>query len=318
MTPNIQAGVRGTGERRRGGIILASVILVVVLASAGTWPKPVLPPAKPSQVDVAPRSVAAIPPKTVIGDRAPPGWTHLIFRSHPRVEAESIPKIAPLLAHMASLLFTVMVAKVEPDSADGGERRFHLTEVAVGVGTKVNGQYMVLSPSTQKDLGANLGLVDRQVLAGGQEEMDLMRCVARSPSMAILDAPSYMLYGQKHHTVVIRHAILVDATTGQLETLMWPLERDRESDAEPLGPIAWLEPNKIVDCVLHVDSNKINILGLTMVKDAFAMAVPPKGRKSIDVPEELKKLVAAKRFTPDSARALEKQLRDLLWRTGGR
>lgn len=285
--------------------------MVVVLVTVWSWPKRVLPSEETASMDVTPRSVPMIPPGTVVADRAPKGWTHLVLKSYPHISRESLPKVSKTTAHMASLLFTVILAKVEGQRTAGGFSRFRLAKVGVGVGTTVDGQDMVMTTATEAQLGAGLGWVDRQVLSGGEEQLNRMSVVARSPSMAVLDTPSYMLHDGKHIDMLLRYALLLDTGTGRLTTLAWALAAGRGADAVPLGPIEWLAPDFVRGCPLHVDTDEY-VLGFP-TKTAFAMVTPPPGRKQIDPPEKTKRLAAVVApFTPQRAEALERQLRALV------
>jgi hypothetical protein len=251
-----------------------------------------------------------IRPGTVVTDRAPKGWTHLVIKSYPHISQESLPKVSAMTARMASMLFTAMLAKVEGQRQADGSSRFRLAEVAVGVGTTVKGQEMVLTKATEAQLGAGLGFIDRTVLSGGEDQLKQMSVVARSPSMMILDTPSFMLHEQKHIDVVIRYALLVDPGTGRLTSLAWVLETKRGADAAPLGPIELLPENLVARCPLHVDTGEF-VLGFP-TKRAFAVYTPPPGRKKINPPEQTRRLAAkVPPFKPDEAEALERQLRDL-------
>ena len=298
-------------KKSRAGIFLAGGAVAVVLVTAGSWPNRVLPSEETPVMDVKPRPIAMIRPGTVVGDRAPKGWTHLVIKSYPHISQESLPKVSATTARMASMLFTVMLAKVEGERKAGGFPRFHLAKVAVGVGTTVNGQEMVLTKATEAQLGADLGFIDRRVLAGGEDQLKKMSAVARSPSMAILDTPSFMFRKQKHIRVVIRYALLLDPATGRLTVLAWALEEDRKAGAAPLGPIELLPENLVHRCPLHVDTNEY-VLGFP-TKRSFAMYTPPPGRKKIDPPEQTRRLAAAvPPFQPAQAEALQKQLRGLV------
>jgi len=291
--------------------LLGLVCLVLSACSADRLEDSV-PSADGAEIDVKPRRVALIPPGTVIGDRAPKGWTHLIIKSHPRLGAESRAKVSVSTARLAGLLFTAILADVQPTGQPQSDVRFMLSSVAVGVGTKVTGQDMILTSDTQAKLGARLGFLEGQVLSGGGKQLEQIYCVARSRTMAILDAPSTLLRDKKHQQVMLRYAVLVDPQTGRLDTLLWLLDReDRDEDSGPLSPLQWLPPDKLEDCALDVDPDEFGLLGIPGPK-AFAMERMPQGRQAIEFPNELKSTAAAGEFTPSSAQALERALRTLL------
>jgi len=296
------------------GVPVAAGVVVAVLVA--NWLCRSRPPssARPPRIDVVSRPVPRIRPGTVIGDRAPEGWTHLVVKSKPRIGDDQLAEVPSTMAHVASLLFTVVLARVQQVDADGP--RFQLAEVAVGVGATVDGQDVVLSSATQKALGADFGFVDRAVLSGSEAQQERGRCVARSPTMALLDAPTFLLHDGEHHAVVVRYAVLVDGATGRLDTLVWALRQPRDRHAVPLGPAEWLAPNMVEDCILHVDADRF-ILGIPLTKKAVAMSRLPKGTRTVEPPEGLQRLAATvPPFTVEGARRLERQLRGLLSRYG--
>ena len=293
------------------GIILLGMVLLAVLPHVIPWRGGSLPPAEEADVDVTPRQLDPIPPGTVIEDRPPEEWTHLVVKSCPRVADESIDKVSESTARLAGLLFTAIVADVKEEPQARQASRFSLSKVAAGVGTEVDGQDVVLSSDTQKELGADLGLLDRTALAGGEAHVQEICCVARSRTMLILDAPNVLLHEDKHRLVVLRYAILVDPKTGRLDTLLWLLElEDGGAYLGPVGPMQWLPPSKLVDCLLHVDRDEF-ILGVPTTK-GFAMVQIPQGRQTLAFSQELKSTAAQSRLTRASARELERQLRSLI------
>ena len=262
------------------------------------------------EVDVTLRHVALIEPGTVIGEKAPRGWSNLVLKSHPRVAPESKDKVSASTAKYAGFLFTAILADVQPTQPAGGG--YLLSNFAVGVGTRLNGlQDVILSSDTQERLGAKLGFLEKQILSGGEKQLGQMRCVARSRSMAILDTPSVMVVGGKHQKVTLRYMLLVDPRSGRLDTLLWALEDiERAEESEPLTPVQWLAPDKIVDCQLHADPKEFTF-GIPSSL-AFAMIEVPQGQKVLQFPRQLRTTAAALKFTPEAAAALEAGLRRLM------
>ncbi len=257
--------------------------------------------------DVALRRLDFIPPGTVIDKKAPKDWSHLIVKSYPRPGAGDVNQLSAVADRMARLLFTAIVANVkeEKDGSDG--KRYKLEKVAVGLGTRIDGKDTVVTPETQRRLGARLGLLGPIVLRTAQEKIGEIRVVARSASMLIFDAPSYLVVRGKHKPVVLRYVLLLDERTGSLKALVWALERDGDKYSGPVGPIQCLPPNLTSECVLHVDGGEFS-LGQPTEK-AFAAVGPPKGDKEIEVGEDLKPSVSLPRFSTASAEELESTLR---------
>src|SRR5271165_6505925 len=65
--------------------------------------------------DVRARPLDAIEPGTVIGTKAPEGWTHLILKSHPRPGAGDYQQLSRTQAEWAGMLLTAIVADVKQE-----------------------------------------------------------------------------------------------------------------------------------------------------------------------------------------------------------
>src|SRR5262249_554407 len=184
--------------RRRPGFFLgmaltAALLLACVSGVACSQTEAPRPPA-----DVTVRHVQIVPPGTVIDKGPPKGWSHLIIKSQPRLTSGDIKQISDMAARMSSMLFTTMLANVQGERAANGQVTYRLTTVAVGMGTKVNGRDMVLSPDTHRKLGANLGLIGGTVFNKAFEKQQDLRVIARSPTLAVIDAPVALVRGDKH------------------------------------------------------------------------------------------------------------------------
>ena len=293
---------------------------LVGLGSIALWrgcddDTPVEPPADVTgdvaqleQIDVTSRELAEILPGTQIAEQPPAGWSHLIIKSWPHVGPDTRDDVSDANAAIVSLLFTAITADVQQQE---DKRSFHLAKVAIGVGADVNGRHLILTPDTQQELGANFGWMDRRVLVGGRDEFRKMRRVARSKTMALLDSPEVLLHDGGHRRVILRYAILVDAPTGRLETLLWALDLDEQGNVTRLiSPIHRLPPSKVEDCVLHADPDKF-VFGVP-TPIAFAMTSIPQGDQTYPCPESLKPLVTDSPPTSDSARQLQRRLRELI------
>jgi len=264
-----------------------------------------------SAYDVTLRHLAQIPAGTAIGKEAPKGWSHLILKSYSRPGAGDVRQLSPTADHLARLLFTAILADVQPDKDDSGGKRYKLAKVAAGLGTRIGGKDVVITPDTQNRLGANLGLLARVVLRKSQEKLDEIVVVARSATFLEFDSPSFQVVDDKHKPIVLRYAILVDERTGRLDTLVWEVGRDADGKyGDPIGPIQWLPANLTGDCILHVDGHEFSLGQPT--ERAFAITSPPKGQKEIAISDELKPLAARPRFSPGTAAELESKLRQAI------
>jgi hypothetical protein len=266
-----------------------------------------------SQYDVTPRQVSLIAPGTVVGEKAPEGWSHLIIRSHPRVAPEDQGKVNSLTTKLAAFLFTSILAKVEAYK-EGEEQRYRYADVGVGFGTMIDGKPTIISPDSEARLGANLSFFARQVLSTCYEEQKLGRVVCHSDTMALVDTRVVLNRKGEHRWCIYRHALLVDPRNGALATLVWPIDIDTSGRryAGVAGPVQWLPPGKIEDTVLRVDTAEFT-LGVPS-KKAFAVSKVPAGERELAFPEGVEKLAAAQQMTPETAYATEMWLWEMVRR----
>jgi hypothetical protein len=266
-----------------------------------------LPHGEPAAAyDVTTRPLRLIAPGTAIGHDAPAGWTHLLLKSNTRPGAGDFARLSRSYARLAGLLFTALVADVRREQGHG-----RLVCVAVGVGTRVGDRDIVITPATQKRLGADLGFVARAVLSRAQDRLADVVTVARSPTMAVFDAPNWMVRNGRHRRVVLRYAAVVDPKTAALDTLVWLLDpTESGSLSGPVGAAEWLPPGVVDDAVLHVDAREFFLGNPT--ESSFALLGLPRGRQRIELPDDLKTLASRPRFTAADGAELEARLRALI------
>jgi hypothetical protein len=303
MMVQCRHGVRGV---RLIGKMLLSVLMLCCLTDVACSDGK-----SDTAYDVTLRRLPQIPPGTVIGTEAPPGWSHLLLKTYSRPGAGDVKKLSPTADRLTRLLFTAIVADVRPqvERGDKGERgkRYKLEKVAVGLGTRIGDKDVIITPDTQQRLGADLGLLARIVLSKAQEKLDDMVVVARSATFLVFDSPSFLAVEGQHKPIVLRYAVLVEEQTGRVNTLVWPVGRDADGNyGEPLGAIQWLPANLTEDCLLHIDGNEF-CLGQPTER-AFAITSPPKGQKEIPMGDDLKLLAARPRFSSAAAAELEAKL----------
>ncbi len=260
--------------------------------------------------DPAAKPIAFIPAGTVIVDKAPAGWTHLIDKSQPKMHYGDVDQVPKPVRALSGMFFTAMLARVGPGEP-GEHAGYRLDEVAIAMGTRIGTKDTIITPETQKSLGANLGLLPRIALERGYERLKTVKVAARTRTMAVIDGPAMMLRDGKHRPVVLRYAILVHPRTGALETTMWAISQDDQGAYEGMiSPCEWLAPNQLEERLLHVDSTEF-AFGL-VTENAMAIVHLCKGRMQLAFTPELKRIAEAPRLGPESTRALEKRLWELL------
>lgn len=290
-----------------------SALGVTVAALAFVCSLPILPiHARPAQTmyDLNPRPVSLIPPGTVVGDTAPPGWTHLVIKSFPRAAAGDVDRLSDAMRDLSGKFFTCMLARVVKD-----KDRHRLAEVAVGLGAHVGGRDVILTAETQGRLGAGLPLLSQLALARGYARLAEVPSVVRSDTMIVVDGATTMVRGGRHRPVVLRYVNLCDPETGRLDTLLWTIDLDDRG--RPLGAggsIEWLPPNLNQERVLHVDAREF-AFGL-ITESALAMTGLYRGRQQFAVADGFRTTAGSSRLTPESAAQMEATLRDLLRQAG--
>jgi hypothetical protein len=293
------------GARLIGKTLLSVLMVCCVTDVACSDPK------SESAYDVTLRRLSQIPPGTVIAKEAPKGWSNLIIKSYSRPGAGDVRQLSPAADRLARLLFTAILADVQPDKNDGTAKGYRLAKTAIGLGTRIGGKDIVITPDTQKRFGADLGWLDRVVLRKSQDKLEENLVVARSAAFLVFDSPTFLVVGTKHKSIVLRYAIVVQEQTGRLDTLVWAIRRDADGKyGEPIGAIQWLPSNLTGDCILHIDGNEFSLGQPT--ERAFAITEPPKGQKEINIGDDLKPLAARPRFSPATAAELESKLRQAI------
>lgn len=297
---------QGTSRQKSlaaSGLWCALALLLATAGAAGAQ--------APSSVwDTTPRQLPLVQPGTVVAERAPSPYTHLIIKSRTRLHPSDRQHVSASTAQMASLVFTTMLAQVRPYD-DAGQQRYQLGRVAVGLGTPVGTRHMVLTPDTTSSLAPNLGFMQRMVVSRCYEIQSRSRQVARSPSMAIVDTPALVRRDDgKHVNIVLRYAILVDPQSGRLESLVWQINLDRNGGYAGLGSnIQWLPPSYQMDCVLRVDPDEFTLGVPSDV--AFAPETIPQGQSQFAVPAPMRQAVAQQRLSASTASQLQAWLQQI-------
>jgi hypothetical protein len=208
-------------------------------------------------------------------DRAvPPGWSHLVVKSIPRLASGDLNTLPGTASTTATLFRTVILADVRP-IGDGPQRRYTLQRVGLGLCTPVRGRDTVVTSNTLQGQGVELGVVARTVLDRAEQELRRGRLIARTPTFALFSAPCIIRNGAAHLDVLIRYAMLVDPATGALQTLVWTVAPDPASRVAA-QTIVLLKPGVVFDCALDVIAQRL--FGAVPVSWSFAMRTLPPGQ----------------------------------------
>ena len=303
---------------KRTGLILAlSVSGFMIVESQAGNPSPGQPTAAPptsartaeaaNPPQVPQGKLVLVPPGTLIGTEAPQGWSHLILKSLPSINPEHKSRVSETAYELSSLVFTSIVART--DRVPGSNPpRYVLGDIGLGLGTKVQGRDIVLTPETQARLGANLGFQERIVLSECYKRQSQARAVVRTQTMAVIDTHAVMIRNGQHRLAKVRYAVLLDPRSGNIATLSWGVDVDQQRQPSSANSdLQWLPPNKIDDLVLHADSRHMT-LGFPG-ELAFAVKQPPQGNSRIPLTNSLASLAGKAAYTPQTAGELETTLR---------
>jgi hypothetical protein len=288
---------------RRRIVLLAAGAAGLAVAAWAIRPGPPSEPDWAHAYEVTARPPDAIPPGTVIDRTAPPGWSHLVIKSKPRIRPDQRPLVNDLTARMAGWMFTAFLADVRPD--DTGRPRHRLRTVALGLGCTVDGRDVVITPEAAAEHGADLGWITRTILTAGYERQRQAVVAIHGPTLGLVDTPVWFRTDGKHRLIRFRYALLVDAADGKLDVLAWAVDPER-GDPELAVRLA---PDTIDEAELLVDPDEFTF-GVPS-EAAFAVDRLPPGRGPFPLPPDLRPLAGATRFTPDTARELEAGLRRL-------
>jgi hypothetical protein len=243
-------------------------------------------------------------PGTRVDAGPPPGWTHLIIKSVPRLASGDLDTLPGMASATAALFRTVVLAEVRP-AGEGPDRRFVLRRVGLGMCLPVRGHDTVVMRDSLAAQGVELGMVARTVLDRAEQELRRGRLVARTPTFALFSAPAMMRVGTTHRELLLRYAILVDPTSGALQTLVWVIAPE-PAQRTAARTMVLLAPSLIFDCGLDVLAQRL--LGALPVNWSFAMRGLPTGQPRSLTPELQAWSVRDVR-TPAEAEQLEEAIR---------
>jgi hypothetical protein len=249
---------------------------------------------------------------TQVGRTLPPGWSHLVVKSVPRLVSGDLDSLPEIASATATLFHTVLLADVRAVEIGGKGPQFHLRRVGLGLCTLVKDVDTVVTPSGQETLGLDLGLVASQVLERAEEELAKGRIIARTPTFALFSSPAELRVLKGHRPILLRYALLADPETGSLRTTVCAISAERER-RKPVPRVALLADGLI--CASDLDVAASRLLGTVPFHWSFALRSLPPGR-AILLPPGLQGRFTRDTFSPADAAAFEAELRRTLAQQG--
>ncbi|WP_165219843.1 hypothetical protein [Aquisphaera insulae] len=275
-----------------GGITVTIVVLSSMASSASLFG----PPGGDDAVrEEPPARKVAIAPGTVVNDRVPRTWSHIVLKALPRLASGDLDTLPSSAARTAGLFRTVILADVGP--ATGDPARFALRRIGVGlcVPDGARGD-VVVDAQTAEDVGVSLGMIERTVLKTAEAEVNRGRLVAATSTFALYRGPALLQVGAEHHKVIVSYGFLVDEKTGALRVLAWGDDLDvKKQGGAATTPMVELAPKLNYDCRLNVKAERL--LGAVPVSWSFAIETLPPGEP--------------RPMTPELTRALDRERKPL-------
>jgi hypothetical protein len=261
-----------------------------------------------AKLELTPRPIDMLPPGTVVADSAPAGWSDLIIKSSSRIEASQQSKVSQHEINFAKMFTTVLVADVTRRAGAAGAGDSHvLSRVAVGCLTSIRNKDTIVSPSSHKKLGADLGFFGGMLLGEICKKQQLVTLVAKSESMAIIDTPVVVYYQKANRPLAFRYVLLLNPQSGELHRLVWLINpTGQKLQDRVLSPVEMLDANHIQEFPLQVDVNEYT-LGMPTEK-AFGVMDMPKGKERLRVDNRLRQLMGLPTYSPTHFAELERTI----------
>ena len=279
--------------------------------AAAESPPPVVarPKAEEPERDLAPKPLDRLPPGLEIREKVPPGgWSHFVYVAMPRLGQGDVNRVPAIGARYTAMFWPAVLANVKKEAA-GGPGSFVLEKIAIGYALPVKNKRII---ATRKNpSGADLGLFGGQIFDENEKFLDEAKCPAWTETMQVFDIPGIFLRGDEHKPLTIRHAVLANARTGQMASVVWLFDPEgQDGKCLPDGTCQVLPENFREDRVLNVKGDKIGLLGIPS-PDAFAQVRIAQGQEIAFTPA-LKRIAGLKKFTNKSAASLEAALHEAL------
>ncbi len=255
----------------------------------------------------APRRVPLIDAGTLVEEPSGQRWNRLVLLAQPRLASGDVDSLTSSIRDsVASLLLTIMATVESRPESDRGEAVYRLKEVGVGYSMRIDDQLQIMTLAEADRRGVSLGLIRRQLLSENEKQLQRLRLIAQTSTLAIFDAPAIMLQQGEHRDFTMRHFVWIDARTGRSATLVWLLEPTPGAALVASGAgIRWVPAGTQEDRVIHVDGKEF-FLGIPTSR-AFALQDLPPG-KTVAWTDEIRRLAARPGYSIDDLRQLSTAL----------
>jgi len=235
----------------------------------------------------------------------PPGWSHQILEIVPRLASGDLDTVSSQAHEVARKIRPVVMADVERTATHRGPR-FHLNRVGVGLcanGVEPDSRVIVSTTSVGGTAG-QWSTKQRLILTAMSLESSRSRLPISTPTFALLRTPVTFRVGGNHRKLDICYALLLEPSSGKLDTIIWP---EDGGDADP--QVARRPAVNVFDSPMDVKASKI--LGGISVGWSFAVTELPPGL-DVAVPKSLRDRLKAAEDDVSGIPELENEFASLL------
>jgi hypothetical protein len=225
--------------------------------------------------------LVAIKPGTLVENRPPKSWSHLVIKSLPRLASGDLQTLPRSAFRTAMLIRTIILADV--GRSTDHPAAFALRRVGIGLCIPNQaGRDVVVDSGRLEEAGVSLSVVEKMVLKSAEAVLSRGRLIAATPTFALYHGPAVLQGAQAHYEVELYYALLVDEKCGSMRTFVWA-QGTQAAKRMTSTVLVELEPNLVFDCPVNVEAQRL--LGTLPVSWSFAMESLPPGQARPMTPE---------------------------------
>jgi hypothetical protein len=254
----------------------------------------------------SPARLVQLPPGIPLsGEQAPEGWSHLVFKSIPKLTSGDLDTVSAQAFEIAQRIRPLMVAEVRRAS-DDPHAPFHLKRVGVGLcapGKEVGSDVVV---STMSIVGTRGEWTTKQrlILASLSYESAKAKLAAATSTFALVRTPVIFLVDGRHRKLDLCYALRVEPRTGELTTIVWP-DLGASPSAAPTPAVGRRLSAAVFD--LPQDVHATRALGKIPIAWSFAIRGLPDG-PDLTLPAGFLSQVASADGTAPNSASIEQAL----------
>ena len=253
------------------------------------------------------RPLAPIPAGTSFDEEPPADWSDIILFANGRLGSGDVSDVAGGVRDYVKMFDIAILANAERDESG----RYCMEKVGIGFTMRIDGKNTIVTLDSQKDLGADLDIIARDVLSGHEKGLADIRQAARDSASMMVDVPTLMLHQGMHRIMIVRYLVRVSPDNGRVDTVVWLLVEGASEEDYLLveDTFEHLPPNMREDRILNVDGSCLTF-GLPS-DEAFAAVRIPQGT-SYEYTDSMRAHAGRVNFNKETYRKLLSALADAM------